>query len=261
VSTGVEMPLWDGPAPGSESWDFEETVSLQGPEHRWIRNVTVPTLTAYVPEVPSEQAVVVLPGGALHFVSIDGEGHEIAELLRASGVAAYVVKYRVVPTPADEQEFSDALMRAFVAGIETVAATTLSLAVADTVRAIELVRARGHRHVTLLGFSAGGRITSELVLRERQAAQPDAAAFVYTPWVGECVVPSPAPPIFVLAAADDPLGIDGSLDLHRAWCNAGQPVELHLFEQGGHGFGTHPEGTPVAQWTALFLAWLHTRNG
>jgi acetyl esterase/lipase len=79
--------------------------------------------------------------------------------------------------------------------------------------------------------------------------------------VRDAVAPPGAPPLFVLAAADDPLGIDGSLALHEAWRSAGLPVELHLFERGSHGFGMQPTGLPVDHWAELFLAWHETLTG
>jgi acetyl esterase/lipase len=242
------IELWDGPAPGSDDWTFDE---VRGPDPGWVRNITVPTLTPYVPDGGSDRAVVVCPGGAFHFLSMESEGHLVARALADRGVAAYVLKYRVVPTPPDEEAFGLAIMAAFGSGIESVGADVVPLAVADAERAVELVRAEGHDHVTVLGFSAGGRITADLVLR----GVPDAAGVIYLPSLRDPVAPADAPPLFLLAAADDELGIDGSLDLHRAWREAGAPVELHLFERGGHGFGMNRLGLPVDRWPDLFFDW------
>lgn len=242
------VPLWDGPAPRSEGWDLEE---VTGPDPGWVRNVTVPALTPHLPEGGSDRAVLVCPGGAFHFLSMQSEGRLVAEALAAHGVAAYVLKYRVVPTPPDEEGFGLAVMAAFSDGIEAVGADVIPLAVADAERAVELVRDQGHRHVTVLGFSAGARITAELTRR----GIPDAAGAIYLPSVPPHEAAADAPPLFVLAAADDPLGIDGSLDLHRQWREGGAPVELHLFERGGHGFGMQAQGLPVDRWLDLFVEW------
>jgi acetyl esterase/lipase len=255
----MTIPLWDGRAPGSEDWTQEEVVSeADGPTGPWVRNVVVPTLTPQVPEGGADRAVIVCPGGGFHFLSVRTEGHEVAGLLVDHGVAAFVLKYRIVATPPDDEGFGLAMMQAFSEGIEAIGAEIIPLAVADAERAIELVRAEGYGHVTLLGFSAGGRVTAEVLLRSAPDRRPDAAAAIYLPTVQDAIAPADAPPLFVLAAADDPLGIDGSLDLHRAWREAGRPVELHLFERGGHGFGTNRLGLPVDGWPELFLSWHDT---
>jgi acetyl esterase/lipase len=127
-----------------------------------VRNVVVPTLAPHLPTEASSRAVVVLPGGAFHLLSMENEGYEVAERLRGHGVAAFVLKSRVVPTPADDSGFHQSLADAFVAGMEPAIAGTLPLAIADAERAMELVRGQGFSHVTALGFSAGARIVAEL---------------------------------------------------------------------------------------------------
>lgn len=64
----------------------------------------------------------------------------------------------------------------------------------------------------------------------------------------------------MLAASDDPFGVAGSFALHRRWSRAGFPVEMHVFAQGGHGFGTAKTGLPVDVWPDLLLAWLRNEG-
>lgn len=259
----METELWDGPAPGSADWTHDEQVlpddALFAPGG--IRNVVVPTLTAHLPAEPTRAAVLVCPGGGFLAVSVENEGRAVARRLVDAGVAAFILKYRLLPTPADEEGFHRAIGELFAAGFEETIADHLPLAVADGARALELVRARGFEHVTLLGFSAGARLGAELVLGDPEQPGPDAAGLVYLPSVRRDGPPPRPTPLFLLAAADDPLGIAGSLDLHAAWRDAGAPVELHLFERGGHGFGTDPTGLPVDRWPELFLAWHATHVG
>lgn len=256
---GVPVELWDGPAPGSQTWTHHEQWEAWSTDQtdEIVRNVVVPTVTAYLPEESTDRAVVVCPGGAMHFVSMEYEGRSVGELLRDAGFAAFVVKYRVVPTPADKAGFDRAISDAFHQGL-SIAEAVLPLAVADAARAIELVRAEGYRRVTLVGFSAGGRIAAEIVINGELDRRPDAAAIVYLPSIEPISVPADAPPLFVLAAADDMLGIQGSLALHAAWRAAGAPVELHLFERGNHGFGTSVTGLPVDRWPDLLVSWLES---
>jgi acetyl esterase/lipase len=259
MSDGVPVALWDMIPPGSQSWTHtEQTGTSPGGDGEIVRNVVTPTLTAYLPDQPTDRAVVVCPGGAMHFLAIEHEGRSVAVLLAKAGIAAFVLKYRVVPTPADPEGFLRTLGNAFRSGTDTAWADVVPLAVADGERAIELVRGEGYHHVTMLGFSAGARISAEIILRGQRRRPPDAAALVYLPSVPDCTAEPDSPPLFVLAAADDPLGIAGSLALHGAWLAAGAPVELHLFAAGGHGFGTTTTGYPVDSWPTLLIAWLQS---
>ena len=259
MRTGTPIALWEGPPPGSESWSHEELVDtslLSGVEA--VRNVTIPTMTPYLPAIPTERAAIVCPGGAMHFLAIEHEGRSVAERLSGAGIAAFVLTYRVVPTPVGSEACAQAIADAFRTGIREVSAPVLSLAVADAERAVELVRAEGFGHVTMIGFSAGAWVTSEAVLHGGGDGRPDAAAVFYLPSVDECSPDGDSPPLFVAAAANDPLGVDGSFSLTAAWRAAGAPVELHVFERGGHGFGTTKTGLPVDVWPELLLAWMES---
>ena len=104
---GAEViPLWPGGAPGSEGWTQQEQESVIPPSLKVVRNVAQPTLTAFFPDpsVANGTAVIVCPGGAFHFLSIDMEGTDVARWLTARGVAAFVLKYRLIRTGDD---FSD----------------------------------------------------------------------------------------------------------------------------------------------------------
>jgi len=256
-----EIALWDGSAPGSESWAHAEIEVTSIPlAPGAVRNVASPTLASYSPPDASDRAVIVVPGGAFHLLSMQNEGHDVARHLVGCGLAAHVLKYRVVPTPVDDDGFHRALAAAVADGMESAIASTLALAVADAERAVEVARRQGADHVTLLGFSAGGRIVAEIATG-RGRFRPDAAATVYASHVPAPEAPDDAPPLFVVAAADDPLvGLDGSLHLHELWRAAGRPVELHVFERGGHGFGMVRQGLPVDSWPHLFTSWLDARN-
>jgi acetyl esterase/lipase len=253
--------LWDGVAPGSESWAMEEQVFelVVGGTGRGIRNVVSPTMTPHLPEVPDGRAVIVCPGGALHYLCIETEGEAVADWLVQRGVAAFVLKYRLVPTPVDEEGFGRAFMAALT-DYEKTTSSTLPLAAADAARAVQIIRERGYPHVTLMGFSAGGIVTAEAAMRSAADSRPDAAAVLYAPRVSNCTADAKVPPMFIAAASDDPMGVQGSIDLSRAWLEAGRPVELHLFERGGHGFGVETVDLPVRSWRDLFLDWLDTHS-
>lgn len=254
-------PLWDGVAPGSESWHHDEIWFdlVVGGSGRAVRNVVSPTLTAFTDGMPTDRAVIVLPGGALHYLCFETEGEQVAEWLHSNGIAAFALKYRVVPTPADEEGFGKAFMAAFSDYSGTTGAT-LPLAVADAGRSVEMVRSLGYRHVSLLGFSAGAIVSADLSLHGPVTQRPDSAGIIYAPSMAHTDSDTETPPLFLAAAVDDMLGIQGSLDLFAACRSVARPVELHLFERGGHGFQVDRPDRPVRHWRTLFLDWLSTHS-
>ncbi len=67
------------------------------------------------------------------------------------------------------------------------------------------------------------------------------------------------PPTFLLQAENDPVdNVNNSLVYFMALKNAGVPVEMHLYGQGGHGFGRRPTHFPITEWTRLVEKWLGT---
>jgi acetyl esterase/lipase len=257
------LPLWDGPPPGTESWAHDELPPERfgDPEVTIVRNVVVPTLIEHAPPDGwgSGVAAIVAPGGAYHFLALEHEGHDVARWLVARGVTAYVLKYRVVPTPVDDAGFKAALAALWSDGeLDRVTREMVPRLRADGSRAVEVVRARGAERVVMIGFSAGARLTAETILAGQQRL--DVAALIYAPWVELDAAPADAPPLFVLAAGDDPLGTRGSTAAHDAWRAARRPVELHLYERGGHGFGMLRNGLPTDDWIDRLGGWLRTHD-
>jgi acetyl esterase/lipase len=72
-------------------------------------------------------------------------------------------------------------------------------------------------------------------------------------------VTSQTPPTFLLQAEDDHVdNVDDSLAYYIALRKAGVPVEMHLYAQGGHGFGLRPTKFPITGWPELVETWLET---
>jgi acetyl esterase/lipase len=238
-------------------------------DQQWLRNVTVPTLTPFLPE-PGDRtgtSVVIAPGGGLHFLSVDNEGTWVAERLAERGIAAFVLRYRVTPTPVDVAGFGASLGRVFgePTYLEDVSRTLRAHCRADGGAAIRAVRENAAgwgldpERVGMLGFSAGAYVSLVTAADATEEERPSFLAPVYPAWWGEPVAPEPAPPMFLAWATDDGLGdtiIRSSLDLYAAWRRAGAPVEAHAYARGGHGFGIRPQGTPSDRWFDDFLAWL-----
>ncbi|GIG28911.1 alpha/beta hydrolase [Cellulomonas marina] len=268
VEAPVPLTVAGAPAQGPEP--IEAPLSWDGPgAPRHVRNVSVPTLTAYLPDadVATGAGVVVCPGGAMHFLSVENEGEWVARLLVQRGVAAFVLHYRTVPTPPDEVEWAALAERSMSdrAYMLDVGERYRPVAAADGGAAVGHVRAHAERYgvrpdrVGMLGFSAGGFVVAATTLDAPDEHRPDFVAPVYPALWGPAVVPQPAPPMFLAWASDDDLGdaiVDSSLTLYRAWWAAGGSVEAHAYATGGHGFGATPRGTRSDRWFADFSAWL-----
>jgi acetyl esterase/lipase len=235
----------------------------------FARNVTVATLTPFLPDPAKATgaAVIVAPGGGFRTLSMNNEGWDVAKALADKGVAAFVLKYRLNQTPADMAAFERSMAQMFSEGataarapVQQDPAVTLAPQIADARAAFALVRARAREwHVAperigMAGFSAGAMLTMATALHG-QDARPAFIANIYGP-LAAVTVPAGAPPLFVALAADDPLFGKGGFGLIDSWRSAGRPVEFHLFEQGGHGFGMYPKTTTSTGWFDAFARWL-----
>src|SRR4051812_9496637 len=282
VAARKVIPIWPGVAPGSEGQTQKE-VESRGPDgKRIVRNVTTPTLTAFLPDpaTATGAAVVVCPGGGFRMLSWDSEGTEVAEWLQKRGVAAFVLKYRLKETAASQEEFGREMMAFFLGlarskdrgspdGSKALAEDmrkTGATGIADGRQAVKVVRQHAAEwgikadRVGMLGFSAGGIVTNGVAMGEDAASRPDFAASIYAPFFGETQVPRNAPPLFILCASDDSIAEAGSVCLYSEWKAAGRPAELHIYEKGGHGFGMTPKGLPVDHWVERFGDWLVQRG-
>lgn len=255
--------LATGPLPGAvtpESWHSQYGSVF-------ARNVTVATLTPFLPDPAKATgaAVIVAPGGGFRTLSMENEGWDVARALADKGVAAFVLKYRLVQTPADMDGF-DASMKAMFSGAAKPPAAkqdpsvTLAPQIADARAAFALVRAHATEwkvdpdRIGMVGFSAGAMLTISTTLYG-QDAKPAFIGEVYGS-LAPVEVPADAPPLFFAIAADDPLFGNGSFGLIDSWRAAKRPVEFHFYEQGGHGFGMYQKPTTSTGWFDDFTRWL-----
>jgi acetyl esterase/lipase len=238
-----------------------------------VRNVTRPTLTPFLPKAgkATGEAVIVAPGGAFLLLAMDLEGWSVARALADRGITAFVLKYRVNESPADQKEF-DAFAGQRFAQIMRLAATGEMApdakeprATEDALAAIKFVRANAKKwgidpaRVGMMGFSAGAMTSLNAALAPNAADRPAYVALVYPP-MKPVAVPADAPPMFAAIAVDDEMFGRQGFDLIVSWHKAGRPVELHAYERGGHGFGLGRPGTTSALLLDEFMAWLKLRG-
>jgi enterochelin esterase family protein len=271
------ISVWPQGAPGSEKWTQKEVEYENERDHnKMVRNVTQPTLTAFLPEHSRANgtAVIVCPGGGFRFLSWTNEGTAVARWLQDRGVAAFVLKYRLVDTGATPEEFRKK-MEEFARSMANrrnrgtmpeEMQKILSLAAADGRQAIKVVRQHASEwgvapdRIGIMGFSAGGMLTTAVVLDHDADSRPNFAAPIYGGSIGDAKVAADAPPLFVLCADDDAFAAANSARLYLAWHEAHRPAELHIYAKGGHGFGMARCGLPVDHWIDRFGDWLDAQG-
>ncbi len=240
-----------------------------------VRNVSDATLTPYLPDPAKANgtAVIVAPGGGFRWLSINNEGWKIAKALNAQGVAAFVLKYRLIPTPPTLDGLKESMNRMFAPVTPAAGkpageappppkppAWDLSNQQADAEAAYALIVKNADKwhvdtkRIGMMGFSAGAGLTMHCTLH----SQTMKLAFIAPIYGGQGAVevPKDAPPLFVALAIDDPLMFHGDFGLVKSWWEAKRPVEFHLYQNGGHGFGMGYPNHPTYWWFEVFTHWL-----
>ena len=233
-----EIALYAGVAPGSEKWNWNERQTATANGVPMVQNVVRPVLQYY----PADQskavgtAVIVAPGGGFRNLMMSYEGVDIAKHLNAEGVEAFVLKYRLTHT--DPNPTPGASTASPQAG-----QNIRQLSGADGQQAVRVLRQHAAEfgirpdRIGMIGFSAGGAVTLAAVTGPTDG-RPNFAAPIYAAGAESASPPEGAPPLFIAVAADDQtVGYQGSIDLFTAWRKANIPVELHVFQTGRHGFG------------------------
>lgn len=266
------ITLWTGQPLYSKPNSLQESI-VESWGVPCAKNVTNPTLTLYRAQgKPSGQAMIILPGGGYEFESIVAEGQMIAEYLSSQGILAGVLKYRLPLKESSDQPHL--------------------LPMTDARKAISLLKSAADEYgihpsqVGIMGFSAGGHLAAAVsVLRaDKQEENPDFSALIYPVttlsvenqrWLEESLFHRPmtndekkqyalvdnisslTPPAFLLHAYDDDVvPAEESLLYAKALSAAGQNVEVHLFAQGGHGFGPGRPKDGTSQWLSLLANWI-----
>ena len=271
------VELWPaGRVPGSAGVTARREVLERGApaaHDRAVMHVSRPILEVFRPERPNGAAMVILPGGGYVRLAVDKEGAGGARRMARAGVTSFVLNYRL---PGD----------GWAAGYDA--------ALQDVQRAVRLVRANAARfgvdagRVGVMGFSAGGHLAAASLTRydaavytpvdaaDRLSARPDVVMLGYAvmavgarPDSGIAVSPETARPLnervraglaptFILHAADDhTVPVANSIAMFQALKAADVPVEMHIYQEGGHGFGfSLPADRPGSRWPDAFEAWL-----
>ena len=251
------IALWPGAAPGTESWTQKEITITNTPIGTVVLNVVRPTLTSYLPD-PSRAtgtSVIIAPGGYCVALAMDVEGTGLARSLQAHGIAAFILKYRIIEKKQQGPPTNIDMDQACKYGM------------ADGIRAVAVVRSHADqwhlspKKVGFIGFSAGGMIASAALLQPDESGRPDFTAFVYGADFGRMpAIPSNLPPVFMAWAQDDQIAGVAVAKFYDALRARGIKPEAHIFSAGGHGFGTKHKGTTSDHWVDDFYYWIHAQG-
>ncbi len=266
-------PQWQAPTEPERDTSGPDGRDVAGRPVIRLGNVTVPQLHWYNAESQAKNAdtvILICPGGGYSILAWDLEGTEIAERFRSLGYTTGVIKYRVPTRQSGEPWLAP---------------------VQDVQRAISLVRSelvnsKGEKsRIGLVGFSAGGNAAARVATASKRWYEPidkidespanaDFVGLIY-PWlmveskkstadspasslgiIPELIVNEDCPAMFFAHAVDDPISCRNSLELFVKVQDRSIPAELHIFGNGGHGFGARDPQIAAASWPELMDRWL-----
>lgn len=268
-----KVPAATQPLTGPEDMIKVNQPLVAGKSWIQVRNVSKPTMTIYSPKMKNTGvAMVVLPGGGYQILAIDLEGTEICHWLTANGITCVLLKYRV-PAPRSAPYWGSYPQS--------------PIALEDLQRTMGLVRLNAAKwgidpkKIGVIGFSAGGSLVAEISTHfkhrlyqpidsaDKVSCRPNFAIAIYPGhlWINHhkfeinptIQVSKQTPPTFLLQAENDHEdNVNDSLVYYIALKNAGIPVEMHLYPNGGHAFGLRPTQFPITRWPKLVMAWLNS---
>jgi acetyl esterase/lipase len=268
----LTINIWPGVAPGEapnqppEANTSTPKQNVAGRPVYILAHVSQPTLTLYKPKRDdSGAAVIVFPGGGYSILAIDLEGTEVCDWLNSIGVNCVLLKYRVPGTGPYPKS---------------------PAALQDAQRAVGLVRLHAAEwkidpnRIGVLGFSAGGHLAAAISTHfdqrlydpidaaDKLSCRPDFAVVIYPGYLAladknfaanaDINPTDKTPPTFIVQAEDDPVHVENATEYFLQLKNAKVPAELHVFAQGGHGYGLRKTALPVTSWTYLAETWLQT---
>jgi acetyl esterase/lipase len=281
------IALWPGTPPGGEGGHLTLQLLERSPapdvfHDRFVTDIATPLLTVFRPDKPDGSALLIAPGGGYRRVVIDKEGFECAHRFARAGITCFVLRYRLpgecwanaadVPLQDAQRAMRLARARAGSFGIDAARVGVIGFS------------AGGHVAASLITRSDAA-VYKPVDDADNRSARPDFAALMYpvmsmTPPIAHAgsrekllgIAPTEAqqgayspdrhvtanmPPTFMAFASDDKeVDPRNSFLMEAALRAAGVPHEMHMFEEGGHGFGIRlAQGKPAAAWPELFLRW------
>ena len=291
----ITVPLWSDVIPGPSSKMEESTRDLpvadnsKATRNRHIVGVTKPTMSVYLPDDTRSDrpAVVILPGGGFNILVMDREGHEVARWLNKHGIVGIVVKYRLPDLDA-KVYVRNASLPDVMRAMRVTRANAEGWRIDPNRIGVTGFSAGGYLTAAIGTLFDEGNSNSDDPI-ERQSCRPDFIAPIYplvslgpladsrSVLLDRMLGPNPSselrsqyspeervtattPPTFLVHASDDPLNAEHSVAFYLALKRAQVPVEMHVYSQGGHGYGIRQRGLPVSGWSDRWLEWMRVQG-
>ncbi len=258
----VPIKVWEGTPPA------ETLTPKSGADPAGVMNDKNRRTDVFAPEFlpfPSAKTnspiILVLPGGGFNFLADDHEGVAVAQRLNALGCSAIVLRYRV-PRRSDDKPWEVPMI--------------------DARKTLEIIRARAAewngdpKKVGVLGFSAGGNLAVRLAYAPAagEVPRPDFAIMVYPAYLLEDeksgdvlradIIPpkgvASLPAAFFAHSADDQWPAEASMKLAGVLKSLGGTAEVHVWANGGHGWGATDRCEAAKRWTELLGYWMKERG-
>ena len=267
------VQIYEGAVPGTENWNWEEGIQ-EGSSWKTqvVYNVAKPSLTIFTPDpaIANGTAMVICPGGGFIVLAMGNEGYDVAKSLVKKGITCFVLKYRLahINTTDAVKYFNDAIHDRDEEKLQN-QKNAVPYSIADGKASIKYVRAHAGEYginpnkIGILGFSAGGTVAASAAFNYTAENKPNFVApiYAYFPKEMQSKVLDDAPPLFLAVAANDPLNLQPhSVDLFTTWNTSKKDAELHVFNQGGHGFGMRVQHTTSDTWIERFADWMAAEN-
>jgi acetyl esterase/lipase len=262
------LNVWPGTPPGDKP-DMKDDIQWKA-GNLLTGTVATPTLAIYRPakDKANGAAILICPGGGFYQLSMADEGASVATWLNSIGVTAFVLKYRIPNREGMPRNLA---------------------ALQDAQRSMSIIRSKAAewgldaKRIGILGFSAGGQVAADIETTydtrgytpiddvDKAEIRPDFAVLIYpggiikrgsdVPATSDDVkVTKAAPPTFLSISNDDTNGSENAVYMYLALKKAGVSAELHVFSEGGHGYGIRPSNGPHATWPARLQDWMVFRK-
>ena len=255
--------IYDGPAPGSENANYgERTITIKGSETVMTYNISVPTITVYRPDkaIDTGAAMIIAPGGGNIFLTMDEEGHNVAQWFQRNGITGIVLKYRTTYLGETEEDFYAGVRKLleYLANAEKRKEKTAptepqrSMQGDDGRQAIRYVRKHAGEwginpdKIGLMGFSAGSFLTLDVIEYHDTESCPNLVAPIYG--YRDILMPEDTVPIFFCAPQVDYGNVEGAIGLFSKYQERQLPAELHFIYDATHGDGLKYNGKEWNEW-------------
>ena len=280
-----EFSIYEGPVPNALPCNKEEVVSKNATGKIVIANVTSPTITVFNPvkQDVNKTAIIVCPGGGYARLASGHEGNEVAEAFNKIGVTVFVLKYRL--------PFDSCMTNKEIVPLQDLQ-QTIKL-VRDRAAGFDI----NPSMLGVIGFSAGGHLVSTGITKfsesyientSNTSLRPDfailgypvismdsaichkgsrdnllgkkAAAAKLNLFSSDMQVTAQTPPTFLVHASDDKsVPVENSIRFYQALIKNKVNAELHIYQNGGHGFGLHNATTSDA-WFERVTTWMRVNK-